>query len=295
MQSPFIIKADEIEQTKITGLGQSDFIVTAEMIEDEEAESAHLRLVNRAIDDIKNGVMDKVVVSRRISVACNRFPLYAFDFLLAQYANALCYFWYHPEVGCWMGASPELFLSKQGDELLTFSLAGTKAHQDEEEVNWGFKEIEEQEIVTRYILHELSDLGLKPEATAAKSSRAGNLWHLRTEIRARGKNPELGKILNALHPTPAVCGLPKSSAISFLKQYENYDRKFYTGYLGELNLSGDLSCDLFVNLRCMEWADEMAHVYVGGGITAKSNPEAEWMETQYKSLTILNALFNSSK
>ena len=138
LQSPFIIKADEIEQTKITGLGQSDFIVTAEMIEDEEAESAHLRLVNRAIDDIKNGVMDKVVVSRRISVACNRFPLYAFDFLLAQYANALCYFWYHPEVGCWMGASPELFLSKQGDELLTFSLAGTKAHQDEEEVNWGF-------------------------------------------------------------------------------------------------------------------------------------------------------------
>lgn len=88
------------------------------------------------------------------------------------------------------------------------------------------------------------------------------------------------KLINALHPTPAVCGLPKAVAEAFILQNENYDRSYYSGYLGELNLNERTS--LFVNLRCVELENNLASIYVGGGITADSIPENEWEETVSK-------------
>ncbi len=294
-QSPLIIKADKLESAPIMFTQKNEISQGAEFIQDSNAQEEYEKLVKTAIEEISKGVMNKVVLSRRFSIPYESIPLKAFQYLLTQYSNALAYLWYHPEIGCWLGASPELFLSMSGNQLLTYSLAGTQAYAEDKEPDWGNKEKEEQEIVTHYIIQKFSDLGLQPEATEAHSSRAGNLWHLRSEIRAKGKNPDLRSILNSLHPTPAVCGIPKSMAHNFIQQNENYDRRFYTGYLGELNIAEPRGCSLFVNLRCMEWTGHMAHIYVGGGITAKSSPESEWMETQFKSLTMLNALFNSDK
>ena len=294
-QSPLIIIADKLESAPISFTEKHEKSQAAEIIEDKKAEEEHIKLVNTAIQEIKKGVMNKVVLSRCISVPCEAIPLTAFQYLLAHYTNALSYLWYHPEIGCWMGASPELFLSMSGNQLQTYSMAGTQTYIEDKEPDWTPKEKEEQEIVTRYIMQKFSDLGLQPEVTEAQSSRAGNLWHLRSEIRAKGEKPDLSRILHSLHPTPAVCGIPKSAALDFIEQNENYDRRFYTGYLGELNMTEPRGCNLFVNLRCMEWTGHMAHIYVGGGITAKSSPESEWMETQYKSLTMLNAIFNSDK
>ena len=96
-----------------------------------------------------------------------------------------------------------------------------------------------------------------------------------------------------MHPTPAVCGLPKNSAKAFILENEPHDRHFYSGFLGELNSSfstNSRSSDLFVNLRCMQIEDSKAHLYMGCGITKDSIPEKEWEESVNKSMTIKKVL-----
>ena len=87
-----------------------------------------------------------------------------------------------------------------------------------------------------------------------------------------------------MHPTPAVCGLPKQSAKDFILQNENYNRDFYTGFLGEINILN--KTDLFVNLRCIQIVDNIAYIYIGCGITKDSIPDKEFLETVNKSITM---------
>jgi len=135
--------------------------------------------------------------------------------------------------------------------------------------------------------------------SSTESIRAGMLWHLKTTITgALDSGNSLKQIIEDLHPTPAVCGLPKEAAQDFILSMENYDRKYYTGFLGELNIEAldvstknvDSKTTLYVNLRCMELTEKEAFIYVGGGITEASDPEKEWQETEDKSLTMLQVL-----
>ena len=93
-----------------------------------------------------------------------------------------------------------------------------------------------------------------------------------------------------MHPTPAVCGLPKNKALEFLLKNEIHNREFYSGFLGPVNIGK--SSALFVNLRCMQLKDKEAVIYVGCGITADSQPEKEWEETQLKSQILLSVINN---
>jgi isochorismate synthase len=95
-------------------------------------------------------------------------------------------------------------------------------------------------------------------------------------------------VIQLLHPTPAVCGLPKEQSKAFILENENYDRTFYTGFLGELNMEN--KTDLFVNLRCMEICESQANLFMGCGITKDSIPEKEWEESINKSFTMKRVL-----
>ena len=262
---------------------------------DSAEQIRYLKLVEKALEEIRSGSLLKAVVSRCIELPYEKLPLHAFLKLLNAHEYAFCYFWFHPEIGLWIGASPELLLWSDGKIIRTNSLAGTKPVVVNEAPPWSSKEVEEQEIVTDYIKEQFELLGLEYKATKPSSSRAGKLWHLKTEISAVLGDSGIQNIINALHPTPAVCGLPKKEAVEFLLESENYDRKFYTGFLGEINMEGDGYCELYVNLRCMEWVDNKARIYVGGGITKQSEPASEWQETYHKSQTVINALFNYVK
>jgi len=120
--------------------------------------------------------------------------------------------------------------------------------------------------------------------------KAGSLVHLRTQIKGDIEKEGLRSLVNLLHPTPAVCGMPKEKAKQFILENENYNRSYYTGYLGELNMTENKNSHLFVNLRCMEIKNNIAEIYIGGGITKESNPEKEWEETVAKSNIMLKAL-----
>ena len=179
-----------------------------------------------------------------------------------------------------MGASPEILLSVKNDKFKTMALAGTLPYMDSLEVHWGEKEKEEQRIVADFIEAELKDFKLKISKPFTK--KAGSLLHICTEIEGKLKsNDQLADIIKKLHPTPAICGLPKENAKEIILKNENYNREFYTGFLGELNM--DKSTNLFVNLRCIQIKNSNAIVYVGGGITVDSIPENEWEETVAKS------------
>jgi len=196
-----------------------------------------------------------------------------FTKLLQTYTTAFVYIWYHPNIGLWLGATPETLLEIKNRILHTMSLAGTQKYIPDTIISWGAKEKEEQQLVTDTIVSKLQPLTKNLSVGAIENHKAGNLLHLKTAISASVDETEvsLKEIIQALHPTPAVCGLPVEEAKEFIIENENYDRSYYTGFLGELNIKSETNrsksrrnvenlayrsvkkhTHLFVNLRCME-------------------------------------------
>lgn len=261
----------------------------------ESEREKFISLVQSGINAINDGAFRKVVLSRVESVDVPNFDLEAvFERMLQHYSTAFCYCWYHPKVGMWMGATPEKLLQAKEKSFNTMSLAGTQAFQGNDVVFWKNKEREEQEFVTSFIVENLKNEASDVQLSTPYTTRAGNLLHIRTDIEGKlNEDSNLKNVIDILHPTPAVCGLPKNIARDFILENEGYDREFYTGFLGELNLNintNEHETDLYVNLRCMKVGENVAQIYVGGGITKDSNPEAEWEETVNKTKTMKRIL-----
>lgn len=253
-------------------------------------EKDYLKLINKAIQTLQTGALKKVVLSRKQSFQTALSSTGLFSNILDAYPTANCYFFYHPHVGSWQGATPETLVAMNADALETMSLAGTALWQENVVHCWGPKELEEQQFVTEHIVEALKTAGIEGLVVSpVESVRAGTLLHLRTLISARTPFENHATIAQALHPTPAICGIPTQQALEFISAHENYDRSFYTGYLGIVK-SLEKRAFYFVNLRCMELKEKEATVYVGGGITAKSNAQAELKETVNKSQTMSSLL-----
>jgi isochorismate synthase len=276
----------------------------------ENAYEQHFKLVEKGIKATNDGSFEKVVLSRVEAVPISEeTPIEIFESLLKTYPTAFVYVWYHPEIGLWLGATPETLLNVEGQRFKTMSLAGTKKYDDSTEAPWGTKEIHEQQIVTDFIVNNLADFVKNIHVTDPMTIKAGQLLHLQSKISGILKSGQLKSVLETLHPTPAICGLPKAEAKNFILENENYNREFYTGFLGELNIKTSKSrntnrrnvennaystvktaSELFVNLRCMQLKNKQALVYVGGGVTKDSNPELEWEETVNKTQTMMSVL-----
>lgn len=263
--------------------------------EDIEAKNNHKILVKKGIDTIKNQLFDKVVLSRKETIEFLNFSMIkTFKNLLNEYKSAFTYCFFHPRTGLWMGSFSEQLLKTDGDIFSTMSLAGTQKYGSSQNVIWQQKEQDEQQIVTDFIVNELQKKIKNLEVSKPYTVKAGNLLHLKTDIFGiLNRNDNLKNIIQLLHPTPAVCGFPKENAKKFILENENYDREFYTGFLGELNKdfsTNENKTDLFVNLRCMKIEENKINFYAGGGITKDSIPEKEWEETVNKINTMKNCI-----
>ena len=259
------------------------------------AKSDFTTLVANGIQAIKNEQFQKVVLSRTEKVEVEDFDMVdAFKKLVLLYPSAFVYCFYHPKIGNWIGATPEQLLKVTENNFETISLAGTQKDTGSSEILWGEKEKEEQQFVTDYLVSRLENVASAVQFTKPYSVKAGTIWHLKTDVSGvLNSDSSLKKVIQLLHPTPAVCGLPKEIAKDFILENEPYDRSFYTGFLGELNCSfarETISSDLFVNLRCMQIKDSQAHLYIGCGITKDSDPEKEWEESVNKSMTMKKVL-----
>ena len=207
-----------------------------------------------------------------------------------RYIRSYVYLFHTPQTGTWMGSTPEVLLSGRKNKWQTVALAGTLPLRDGQlpEI-WDEKKQKEQQFVTDYIRNCLHSYDVCPEETGPYSVQAGELAHLKTDFRfSLPENQALGELLNALHPTPAVCGLPKEKAFRFITGNEGYDRRYYSGFIGRLN--PDEQTDLYVNLRCMQIENSRLLLYAGGGLVASSDLEEEWRETEDKLQTMLRII-----
>ena len=283
-------------EKKETTITQNEFAIV-----DNEAKNNFEALVAKGIQSIKNDKFNKVVLSRKEIIEIADFDLLATFIKLVQlYSSTFVYCFYHPKIGIWLGATPEQLLKATDNVFETISLAGTQKDVGLSEIVWNKKEKEEQQFVTDYIVSKLQSVASEIKITAPYSVKAGTICHIRTDISGRlNSDSTLQKVVRLLHPTPAVCGLPKESAKAFILENEQYDRIFYTGFLGELNSSfttKGISSDLFVNLRCMQIEVDLnstaakAFLYMGCGITKDSVPEKEWEESVHKAMTMKKVL-----
>nr|WP_294926243.1 chorismate-binding protein [uncultured Flavobacterium sp.] len=287
------------KHSKIISTKQAEVSFDAVEIDDENldltAKKQYEDLVLKGIEAIQNDEFKKVVLSR-----CELVDLVDFDFittfqrLIHLYPTTFCYCFFHPKIGLWMGATPEQLLKAKGNVFETTALAGTQKANLETEIVWQQKEKDEQQYVTDFIIKRWREVANSVVVTEPYSIKAGSIWHIKTDISGvLNENSTLEEVIDTLHPTPAVCGLPKKKAKAFILENENYDRAFYTGFLGELNSSfanDNVSSDLFVNLRSMQIQEKKAILYMGCGITKESIPEKEWEESVNKSMTMKRVL-----
>jgi len=261
-------------------------------------EAAYTALVRTGVAAIEAKEVVKVVSSRvaHRPLPTGFDPLAAFEELSQKYERAFVSLVSVPGVGTWLGASPEVLAEVTADGFFhTMALAGTQplvpGHRPQDAI-WRQKEIEEQALVARYIVSCFKQLRLRDYHEAGpRTAVAGQLLHLRTDFEVDLKNvpaaASLGTdMLRLLHPTSAVGGMPKAAALAFLQRHEGYDRAYYSGFLGPVNVAGPGVARLYVNLRCLQLRPDQAILYAGTGLTADSDPSREWQETELKLQTV---------
>ena len=271
---------------------------TISVAQDDTSRQEFISLVEKAVRAIQQGDFQKVVPSRKKHISLET-PLHLgnnFLKLAEAYPSAFISVVYVPGAGVWLGATPELLISARNNVFRTVALAGTQKYNEGislSNVAWTQKEIEEQALVSRYIINCFKKIRLREfEELGPKTVVAGNLLHLKTEFKVdmEATNfPDLPEtMLQLLHPTSAICGMPLAPARKFLTEEEKYDRSYFSGYLGPANVS-DIT-ELYVNLRCMHIEEKQCTLYAGAGVTEDSQPEKEWQETEIKMNTLLNII-----
>ncbi len=217
-----------------------------------------------------------IVKENLFTAACERYPE-AFVVLFSA-----------PQCGTWLMATPEVLVDRDGDRWHTMALAGTMPYSDNLP-SWSDKNVQEQAYVTHYIKECLGHYSDEVTSSGPYTTRAGKLVHLRTDFSFTLRtDASVGSLLEDLHPTPAVCGLPKQDAHRFIIENESLDRSYYSGFSGPMDVNGDTA--MFVSLRCMRICDDRYRLYAGGGILSQSDEEMEWNETAAKMQAMLSLI-----
>jgi isochorismate synthase len=195
-----------------------------------------------------------------------------------------------PDGHCWLTATPEILLEGVGQDWRTIALAGTMQLKGDElkgegeNMCWSTKNIQEQRYVATYIAECLKRFSLDFHEEGPRTVRAANLVHLRSDFPFILNDVRAGELLEMLHPTPAVCGLPKQGALNYIVAHEHLPREYYSGFMGPFNMDG--ATHLYVSLRCMRIHGTECRLYAGGGLLKDSCLEQEWQETEAKMQTM---------
>jgi isochorismate synthase len=192
-----------------------------------------------------------------------------------RHPQALRFAYYQPELGLWMGATPEHLLQWDKGQGRILAMAGTLKEGE----SWSPKEQLEQSVTGRFIEEVLAELGLSFDVDALQETPYGQLRHLRCEYRFAIDRGQLPDLLERLNPTPAVAGYPQGEALQALEESVDFDRGAYAGVLGAWT---DHSLQAWVQLRCARLSHNGTWLYAGAGVNAGSEARKEWDETQFK-------------
>ena len=286
-----LIRADEVTSDLTDLDGLSDLVDTHGLTALDKGVHTdyHMNFANFHAQ-LCNHSFQKLVLSRSIELprTGDETPLQLFQRACERYPRMMICLVYTPQSGLWLAATPEILLAGKDHRWQTIALAGTMKY--EEELRWSDKNIQEQRYVATYITRQLEQFTHDFTEEGPRTARAGHLAHLRSDfLFSLPDESVVGDLLQALHPTPAVCGLPKQEAFRFIQQNEHHDRSYYSGFLGPLFLNGQTN--IFVTLRCMQLFRDGYRLYAGGGLLKDSVEEQEWQETETK-LDTIRCLFH---
>ncbi len=257
--------------------------------------------VQRILEGIRAGRLQKVVLAREVHVTARSTidPVAWLVALRERFPNCTLF-----AVGegdaVFLGATPERLVRVHGRNVETAALAGTAPrgatraadHALGEALCDSSKNGDEHAIVVRHLQSALAgccdDVEVAREPVLLKTR---TVQHLCTEIRARRRATApvtLLELVGRLHPTPAVGGAPREAALEWLEQHEALDRGWFAGPVGFLQSDGD--GEFAVALRSALTRGRTATAWAGAGIVARSQPAAEFTETELKLRTVLGPL-----
>jgi menaquinone-specific isochorismate synthase len=254
-------------------------------------------VVADAVGAIRAGRLHKVVLAREVLVEANR-PFVPADILRrlhALYPSCMVF-----GMAGFVGASPELLVSRSGRQVESHPLAGTVPRSGDPAADDRLvfamlasdKERHEHRLVVNAVAGALAPLCARlevPDVPSIVSLR--NVSHLGTRLRGElgGREPLSAlELVARLHPTPAVAGTPTAGAVAYLEAVEGFDRRNYAGAVGWMNGSGD--GDWAVGIRSAEVEGSRARMVAGVGLVADSDPDSELAETQLKLQALLSAV-----
>jgi isochorismate synthase EntC len=230
----------------------------------------------------------KTVISRVICGGERVDTLGVTEQYFAMNRSAFCCLMSLRGVGTWLMATPELLLQADGTHFATMALAGTRPAGSSGP--WSEKNVEEQRMVTDFIVATLRALDLQPTATGPSTRCANRVEHLCTMIDCpAAADVTFADVANALSPTPALCGLPRELSAARIAAIERHPRQLYGGYVGWTDKATGVT-RAWVVLRCARIEADGWCVYAGGGITAQSDAADEWRETTLKSAALVSLL-----
>lgn len=245
--------------------------------------------VERALQAIRAGELDKVVLARASDFTCAQ-PLSAAALLAAsQQINPRCYHFMlaTAEDRALAGSSPERLYARHGTELWSEALAGTADIAEAGLLTDGKNQWENQ-LVVEDIRQRLADEVTALDVAAAELLPLRHLQHLRRSIHATLRHSDDARCVSRLQPSAAVYGLPRRAAAAFIHQHQSFQRGWYSGSIGYLSLHHS---EFAVVLRCAEVRGNQARLYAGAGIVSGSDAQREWQEVEHKAAT-LGCLFS---
>lgn len=255
--------------------------------------AAWCRNVEQIRELIASGQVDKIVAARRATVQLAR-QVSGFRMLtrLTLSDGASTRFALRVGGSTFAGVSPECLVHKYDHQVSADALAGTSAPGSAAELSLlgGAKERQEHELVVAAIVAALTPYCERvSHPTSPSVRRLRDVQHLHTPVTATLRSPRhVLELLGALHPTPAVAGSPRSVALRWIAQQEPAARGWYAGPIGWFDAVGD--GEFMVALRSALLEPRAAHLFAGAGIVSRSDPEAEYGETQLKMKPMLSAL-----
>jgi isochorismate synthase len=262
---------------------------------------AYCDRVERALEQIRSGALHKVVIAREVHVTASiSIDPIAWLVALRERFPACTLFAVGDGDAVFLGASPERLVRIHGDTVETAAIAGTAprgASQSAdrelgEALRRSVKDCEEHALVVRHLQGALTECCDEVRvATEPRLLKTRAVQHLCTELSAR-RRPQspvsLLELVSLLHPTPAVGGSPREPALRWLAEHESIERGWFAGPVGFLQANGD--GEFVVALRSALVRAQHATAWAGAGIVARSDPRAEFTETELKLRTVLGPL-----
>ncbi|MCP3964542.1 MAG: isochorismate synthase [bacterium] len=242
---------------------------------------------------IRSGAFQKIVAARHSRVELARAPETAAVLRrLSLGLRASTRFAFCRESSTFLGATPERLVTRRGRSFVTEALAGSIASGGEgaERLLRSDKDRREHQLVVDEIVRRLGPLSEQLEVGSPPRVRElRDVLHLLTPVTGTLAEPRhVLELVEELHPTPAVGGVPTETAMRWISEHERSSRGWYAAPVGWFDAEGD--GDFAVALRSCVLRGAEAFLYAGAGIVRDSDPELEYTETELKKQALLTAL-----